>query len=241
MTSNWTFDSFVVGKVKAFFEEHRNSSFVQKRIRTNTIQRTSPVTKDEFWYWMVACLLTSRQPSGPKLPVANFIRTVPSPLTYGVCRDSSNLATFAESVLTDFGGLRFATRIGKFIAENMLFVDSGGWELIFQQLEIARENSTPTTERLAAELLAFHLSGIGPKQSRNVLQCLGLSKYEVPLDSRTSKWMVTFGFPEVTTKELQNRKSYNLISDNYQRLCEACGIMPCVLDAAIFSSFDDDG
>jgi hypothetical protein len=241
MTSNWNIDPAVISKVKAFFEEHRNTSFVQRRIGKNTVRRTSPVTKNDFWNWMVACLLTSQQKSGPDSPVANFIRIVPFPLAYSVCRDSSDLATFAESVLTDFGGLRFATRIGKFLAENMTFLELGGWELIFQQLECVRDNSTPTTERVAADCLASHLSGFGPKQSRNLLQCLGLSKYEVPLDSRTSKWMAKFGFPELTARELQSRKSYNLISDNYQRLREACGIVPCVLDAAIFSSFDEDG
>ena len=38
---------------------------------------------------------------------------------------------------------------------------------------------------------------------------------------------------------LQDRNYYNFVSDGFQKLCEACDIMPCVLDAAIFSSFDD--
>jgi len=35
-----------------------------------------------------------------------------------------------------------------------------------------------------------------------------------------------------------DRNYYNFVSDGFQRLCKVCEIMPCVLDAVIFSSFD---
>ena len=51
-----------------------------------------------------------------------------------------------------------------------------------------------------------------------------------------------FGFPvTLTASPLQDQNYYNLVSDGFRQLCEACKIMPCVLDAAIFSSFDKDG
>jgi len=42
-----------------------------------------------------------------------------------------------------------------------------------------------------------------------------------------------------TANALQDRNYYNFVSDGFQKLCEACDITPCVLDAAIFSSFDE--
>jgi hypothetical protein len=32
-----------------------------------------------------------------------------------------------------------------------------------------------------------------------------------------------------------------LVMDGFQALCQATGVAPCVLDAAIFASFDDGG
>jgi hypothetical protein len=82
--------------------------------------------------------------------------------------------------------------------------------------------------------------GFGPKQSRNLLQGLGLSRFEIPIDSRITKWLNAIGFPlKLTANALQDRNYYNFVSDGFQKLCEACEIMPCVLDAAIFSSFDE--
>jgi hypothetical protein len=34
---------------------------------------------------------------------------------------------------------------------------------------------------------------------------------------------------------------FNFVSDGCQRFCDACEITSCVLDAAIFASFDGDG
>ena len=39
-------------------------------------------------------------------------------------------------------------------------------------------------ERETARWIASRLVGFGPKQSRNLLQSLGLGRYEIPLDSR---------------------------------------------------------
>ena len=43
-----------------------------------------------------------------------------------------------------------------------------------------------SAERQAADYFADHFAGFGPKQSRNLLQSLGLARYEVPIDSSSS-------------------------------------------------------
>jgi thermostable 8-oxoguanine DNA glycosylase len=99
-----------------------------------------------------------------------------------------------------------------------------------------------STERNAAEFIDENLKGFGPKQSRNLLQSLGLTRYEIPIDSRITKWLNAFGFPvKLTADALSNREYYNFIGDGFQALCARAEIYPCVLDAAIFSSFDGGG
>jgi thermostable 8-oxoguanine DNA glycosylase len=109
------------------------------------------------------------------------------------------------------------------------------------RLDEVRLDSSPQTERKAADFLDKNLRGFGPKQSRNLLQWLGLSRYEIPIDSRLTKWLNGFGFPvKLNAFCLADPIYYNFVSDGFQRLCEVCDIVPCVLDAAIFASFDGD-
>ena len=93
-----------------------------------------------------------------------------------------------------------------------------------------------------AKYIQDRFDGFGPKQSRNVLQALGLTRYEIPIDSRITDWLNEFGFPvRLSGDALSDRNYYNFVSDGIQILCEKCDVFPCVLDAAIFSSKDGDG
>ena len=90
-----------------------------------------------------------------------------------------------------------------------------------------------------AEFLADRIMGLGPKQSRNVLQFLGLTRYEIPIDSRVTGWLNEFGFPvRLSAQALSDPNYYCFVSDGLQVLCEEAGVVPCVLDAAVFSSYD---
>ena len=145
-------------------------------------------------------------------------------------------------VFKQFGGLRRTTIIGNQLAANIGYLKDGGWAATVEKLENVRLTSTPDAERDAAEFLAGRFKGLGPKQSRNLLQWTGLSRYEVPIDSRIARWLNEFGFPfKLTAKALSDRNYFSLVSEGFQRLCEASGIKPCILDAAIFASYDRDG
>jgi len=236
----WQIDPEDVAKVTQFFDRHRDNPFVMTRIVTNLADDKPPITKEVIWERMVGCLLTTQQRSGPDSAVSRFIRTNPFPLRYKRCSEQPDLAEFARTVISEFGGLLYHNNISNFLAANLTFLENGGWETVIQHLDEVRLNSSPATERKTAVFIDDNLKGFGPKQSRTLLQGLGISRYEIPIDSRITKWLNAFGFPvNLTASALQDRNYYNLISDGFQRLCEACGIMPCVLDAAIFSSFDE--
>ena len=236
----WQIDPEDIDRITAFYEEHVNNPFVKSRISTNLRAVKPQISISEFWERMVGCLLTTQQRSGPGSPVSTFLRTCPSPLSFSVCTEQVDLAEFSRAVLSDFGGLRRSITIGKELAANRTFLCDGGWEPTLQYLDEVRANSSPETERRAAAFIDDKLKGFGPKQSRNLLQWLGLSRFEIPIDSRITKWLNDIGFPvRLTANALQDRNYYNFVSDGFQMLCEACDIMPCVLDAAIFSSFDE--
>jgi hypothetical protein len=228
-----------VAKVTAFIEQHQGSPFVKDRIASNLRENKPPVTMEYFWHVMVGCVLTTQQRSGPESSVVRFLQVKPFPLEYAVCLQQKDLADYTQASLASFGGLRRAVTIGKEVAANLQFLEEGGWDQTFEHLDCVRVNSQPETERRAAEFIDAKFVGFGPKQSRNLLQWLGLSRYEIPIDSRITKWLNAFGFPvTLSATALSDANYYEFVSDGVQQLCEACKIMPCVLDAVIFSSYD---
>ncbi len=238
----WQVEGDDIARVKEFFDLHRDNAFVKMRIATNLKEDKPPVTKELFWEVMIACLLTTQQRSGPGSAVTRFISTSPCLLRHELCRGQTDLDVFVTKILGEFGGLRRSTTIGREAKANWNYLEDDGWEATLEVLEQVRLRPSPESERHAARFVDENFKGFGPKQSRNLLQGLGLSRYEVPIDSRITKWLNEFGFPIwLTANALGDRNYFEFVSDGFQRLAEACGIAPCVLDAAIFSSFDDGG
>ena len=172
-----------------------DNPFVRGRIATNLRDHKPPVTKELFWEVMVACLLTTQQRSGPGSHVTRFISTSPCLLRHELCRGQAELDVFVTKVLSEFGGLRRSTTIGREARANWTYLEGGGWEATLELLERVRLTPSPEAERDAARFVDEKFKGFGPKQSRNLLQGLGLSRYEVPIDSRITKWLNEFGFP----------------------------------------------
>jgi hypothetical protein len=238
----WQIDDGDIARVKGFLDLHVDNPFVKSRIATNLRDDKPPVTRELFWEVMIACLLTTQQRSGPDSPVTRFISTNPFRLRHEICRGQADLDVFVTGVLSEFGGLRRSTAIGREAKANSAYLENGGWQATSEVLEQVRSHPCPEAERDAARFVDEKFRGFGPKQSRNLLQGLGLSRYEVPIDSRITKWLNGFGFPiRLTASALADRNYFEFVSDGFQRLAEASGIAPCVLDAAIFSSFDGGG
>ena len=79
--------------------------------------------------------------------------------------------------------------------------------------------------------------GFGAIEARIFLQYLGLTKYEIPIDSVVSDWLNNFGFPvKLSTTALQDRNYYHFVSDGIQLLCKKANVYPCVIEAAIHSN-----
>jgi hypothetical protein len=101
--------------------------------------------------------------------------------------------------------------------------------------------SQKVLERSAARVLADNLHGIGPKQSRNLLQDLGLSRYEIPLDRRVTGWLrQNFGWA-ISADDLSEHESYDRLLDRVQEVCVEAGVLPTIFDAAAFTIGTEKG
>ena len=131
-------------------------------------------------------------------------------------------------------------KISKYFSKNFHKLQNDNWALINIFKTELDGNQTKQKEREIADFLNDIFLGFGPKQSRNFLQGLGLTKYEIPIDSRITNWLNDFGFPvTLTPVPLQDKGYYHFVSDGLQKLCDLSNIYPCVLDAAVFSSYDN--
>jgi len=238
----WHVEPEDVRKIKAFVQTQNENPFVQLRIKRNLRENKPVISKEEFWKAIVSCLINTQQRSGPDSIVTKFINSQPFPLGYSLCISQRDVRSFAQGVIQDFGGLRRSNRIADELATNLDLLERTLWKPIFEILDTLRSAHSVEDEKRASKFIHNHFKGFGPKQSRNLLQSLGLTLYEIPIDSRITKWLNDFGFPvKLSATALSDVNYYNFVSEGLQQLCAQCGVYPCVLDAAIFASFDGGG
>jgi hypothetical protein len=206
----WHIEEVDIQKVKSFYNSKKDSVFVINRIHRNIDKNLPVFSKELFWEAMISCLITTQQRSGPRSYVTKFISTKPFPLNYPKFRNCNNIHTLVEEIITQFGGLRRGKTIGYEVESNFDWLEKGGWKVINMIVSDLDTNHSSEKERQSAEIIIDNLIGFGPKQSRNLLQSLGLTKYEIPVDSRITKWLNAFGFPlKLSATALSDRNYYN--------------------------------
>lgn len=239
----WEIEEADVIRVKEFYDEHKDNGFVYYRFRRNVERDLPELSRDLLWKSMVACLLTTQQRSGPKSAVSRFMGSKPFLLSYEQCKqaqEEGSLRQFAESILSRFGGIRRSPTLAGQVQDNFIWLESSGWSNVDSVVRELNESQTHESEVEAADFIDDNLKGFGPKQARNLLQLLGLTKYEIPIESRITKWLNDFGFPvRLSAVSLADRNYYVFVSEGFRKLCAASDLYSCMLDAAIFSSFDN--
>jgi hypothetical protein len=235
----WKISDADVQSLRRFVAEYDRDPLVLQRKNRNLASAKPQLTESAFWHALLGSLLTTQQKSGPDSAVARLMRARPFPLGYELCRLERHVDAFATRILVEFGGIRRTKTIGRELAANLKTLEDGLWPEVLRRLNFLRPAALQPQELAAAEFLAEHLLGLGPKQSRNLLQGVGLTRFEVPIDSRFTKWLNKFGFPvRVSAAALSDSNYYRFVSQGIQQLCAAADVFPCVLDAAIFASFD---
>jgi thermostable 8-oxoguanine DNA glycosylase len=238
----WLVDDFQIDIVRDFYNTHKNNAFVKRRESKNVLKQGLDLSKENIWKALVACLLTTQQKSGPGSRVAKFLANTPFPLNLQACLDNLHrLDVYSLQVLKDFGGFRRSSVIAKELQTNLQEILKSEWFILKEITHYDITMDDKGWEQSLARTMQHHIKGFGPKQSRNFLQILGITKYEIPLDSRVIDWLNTHNFPlHLTATGLADPYYYQLVSDGIQQLCEQAEIYPCLLDAAIFSGKDKE-
>jgi hypothetical protein len=256
---NWHITTDDKACVKAILEKQRNTELVCDRYKRNLVEPKPHVTKERLWQEMVCARLTTLALSGPKSKLATFQSLSPFPLAYDtMCKldqviiESGDHDTtsqrkqspqdFILSILSTHQVGTYRRQISEELANIFKLLEDREWQHALDQCNRLIRLEPRETEAEVANYIDDTFQGFGPKQSRNVLQELGLTRYEIPIDSRVTNWLndeLKFPFT-VTAKALSDKHYYRLILDAVCKLCAECDTFPCVLDAAIFSAQDED-
>jgi hypothetical protein len=237
MKIQWQIDREDVVSLQALITEQSGNPLVRHRARRNLAEVKSPVTRQDFWRQMVSMRLTSQQRSGPESDVGRFIRKAPFPLSYEATLNARSVRTVIAETLKESGLNRFHKTIPDQLAKNFQDLERGEWARTLEECNRLTRPVAREVEAGAANYIQSHFLGFGPKQARNLLQALGLTRYEIPIDSRVTGWLNKFGFPvRLSAAALADINYYEFVSDGIQALCARCEVFPCMLDAAIFVS-----
>ena len=178
--------------------------------------------------------------------MTKFIGLDPFPLELDTLSQQKDVERYAVEQLSSHRGIRNYNHVARYIATSFQWLENDGWETILGKLgPLIGDDVSPQTEREVAKYLVDeeNLKGLGPKQARNLLQMMGLTRYEIPIDSRIMKWLNdVFKYPIILNpKGLSDEHYYEFVSDGIQILSKKTGIYPCELDAAIFANSDGNG
>lgn len=240
MNPTWEIDEGTLSRWRDFVEENSKNQVVLDRRQRNVKREGIDLSKSNLWHVFVGCQVTTQQRSGPGSPVSRFLRSGCVALNYAECRRSAALHKLLKSEFTK-AGLRRAPTMASNLSQILGLLENGEWKTLVQHLKTIKSNTTKGKElKVVSYLQSKKYPGLGPKQARNFIQWIGLSRYEIPLDSRVLKKLKEFGctfVPRATA--LSDETVYRFVQAGVQQIAASLEIYPCILDACIFSSFDE--
>jgi len=239
MTFQWIITPDDEQRYRDFISKYEAHPWVQTRLTRNVHRTSIDISASLVWARVVSCLLTTQQKSGRGSRVEQFIQTDEQLLSFAFCRESDSLGIVARDALKQ-AGLRRAERISTEICHAMN-VFKGNWQEFQSALKKLNGQANAEMERNLARWIQEKFVGFGPKQSRNLLQWLGLSQYEIPLDSRMMKVLKQLNFPiPLSAAALSDEAYYCFVLDGLHTILARLGTLPCIFDACAFASFERD-
>lgn len=231
-------ESIDIARVLKLKEETKNHPIVIDRTNRNINNSRSKIGKDRFWKGVLVGLFTSVQKSGAESAVSKFLNLEPHPLSPEKCSSQSDVIEYIKSECIKFGGIRRYNRIAEQIKYNLDLLQKTNWKILDDINQQLPTDNYEIEEKIARQLTSF--KGIGSKQSRNIVQNLGLTRFEIPIDSRLMKWINSeINFPiKLTSVALQDENYYCFVLEAIRKLSDKAEIYPCELDAMIFSTFE---
>jgi hypothetical protein len=240
MNANWTIQRKSIPLWRNLVKDNWGKDIPNERREKNVCRKNIILSEKEIWHKIVGCQVTTIQRSGPESLVDVFLKSNSAALDLKRLRESNSVNRLFQRELLG-AGLRRYNIISNNLTHIFNNLENSEWDILKQKLIKLKNETSPEKERAFIDYMTSEnkYPGLGQKQSRNFIQWLGLSKYEIPIDSRTLKKLKEFGCNFVPTgSSLTDKTIYLFVQDCLIQISEKLDIYPCELDACIFSSFD---
>lgn len=235
MDIDWKISDADLIKVTDFVNQQSND-YVATRVARNINHHKLFINRDTILHALLYSMILPNMKHSIDSPVVSFFKKRPSPFLYVKIKMSLDVNEYVFSTFKKQGILLDKKKSPEFFAVNFDLLESSNWALIELLKNRLRFKEDKQAEREIADYIDTLFKGFGAIEARVFLQYLGLTRYEIPIDSFVSEWLNDFGFPvNISTTALQDRGYYHFVSDGIQLLCSKANIYPCVLEAAIYS------
>lgn len=239
MKHNWIISKKDIDLVMRVCSQQSTHPIYKQRIDENIGIENVKISKEKLWKFIFTCLLTTQQRSTKDSKINKFLKSDYDSINLKKLSEIKNVEKYIASQLKNFGGIRRTEIIPNEAATIYKHLLNTNWQLLKTIKELTKHKGDRYLERrVCNEIVANKMfKGLGPKQSRNLLQMLGLTIYEIPIDSRITDWINDNNiFPfRVNSKGLSDIEFYCFLNDAIIELCEKAKTKPCLFDAAVFS------
>lgn len=234
------FTKSVLNKYQKLIDNNLETEFAQRRYERNVLRKDIHLSKEAFWEALVLGILTSVAPNNDsyRKDIKQLKIT-----DYEFMKDVEDITEHVQKLK----GMGLNGRVkAQSITMAMERLEKN-WKELKKHLETIFKDTTLEKERSVARYVRENFYQIGLKQSRNIIQMMGLSQYVTPLDSRIVSTLKEYKGIEPIPDEkgalkaaLQNESWYLGIEDQLNELCVNLGVKPCILDACAFVSKERD-
>lgn len=238
MKIEWVITDNDLCNYKKFIKAHENKKIVLSRRKNLNPELIEEIDAQAFWRAFLMGILTSQQRSGEGSGADALLDSKESILHWDFCKkNKENLAQVSAPILKKYS-IRYPNKKLDYLQSGAEYLDKE-WPSLSLMLNSLRCQKTGKKEEREVVLQLQALKGIGPKQSRNIIQYLGLSRYEIPLDSRIMKRLKELGFPvPLSSSALGNEEYYCFVEDGLREVLSRINVLPCMFDACAFASFE---
>lgn len=236
MKSIWTIDNTVLENIRKVIIDNKDSELAKERKTKNIEKKGIDLSKNNVWKVLIGCEITSQQKSGEGSPTDQLLKSNSSLFDFNYCKNNYD---FIPEELKRFN-LRRYNKIAEWLILIIKEWELGEWETLEKKLSLLKKDHSQEDEKQVLNYLkSGKYKGLGLKQSRNFLQWLGLSIYEIPIDSRVIKVLENCGCNFVPgPSALQDDTTYEYLENGLQMISKELQILPCELDACFFMSLE---
>jgi hypothetical protein len=239
MQAKWIIDTTSLRRWEKLVKDNWNEDLPRTRRAQIGRRKSINISKAAIWRALVGCQVTTQARSGPDSLVHQFLHSKSPALALSRIEAAAQPRKLLQRELKA-ARLRRWDVVSANLSDIIATLEAGEWKVLLGHLESLRSRAKMQDEREVVEyLLGNEYPGLGPKQARNFLQWLGLSRYEIPVDSRALRKLRELGANFVPgAGALSDSEVYEFVQSGLQQIALRLGVFPCILDACIFASFD---